>query len=319
VSLLVDHWSYDPFLIVVAAIVILHERGLHHLAGRSGPERTATRRRRSLLFYGGLAVLIVAVDSPIDYWSDDYFWVHMIQHLLLMFAAPMLVVIGAPWLVLAHGLPVGVRRRVGRSLILGRWSRPLRAVGRWLMRPLVAIVGFNLVMVLWHIPGPFDLAETNQYVHIWLMHSSFFAAGVLFWLQFIHSYPFRPMLAPVQRASALFLTNVVMFVLAMSMSLFATDSWYSVYNHLPGVTLSPLADQQIGAGILWVCGDFWCFPTFIRAVYEFIRTEDGPGTAMDRLLHHRTFSSTLAGTGSEFRGAAPAPPPRSPRTARSDR
>ncbi len=283
-NIILEHWSFDPFLVVVAAIVVLHELGLHHLAGRSRRSRTAARRHRSFLFYGGLVVLIVAVDSPMDYWADLYFWVHMLQHLLLMFAAPMLVVVGAPWLVLAHGLPVGARRRLGRSLLLGRWSAPLRVVGRTLSRPMVAIVGFSVVMVVWHLPAAFDLAQRNQAVHIWLMHGSFFVAGMFFWLQFIGSYPLRPKLAPVPRALGLFGTNVVMFVLAMSLSLFATHSWYSVYNHLPGVSLSPLADQQIGAGILWVCGDFWCFPMFVRAVAEFIRDENGPGAALDKIL-----------------------------------
>ena len=104
-SYLTDHWSFDPFLIVVVAVVIWHEIGLARLARRSRPERTRQRRRRSWLFYGGLALLLLSVASPIDYWADDYFFVHMLQHLLLMFAAPTLVVAGAPWQPLLDGLP----------------------------------------------------------------------------------------------------------------------------------------------------------------------------------------------------------------------
>src|SRR5437763_12915002 len=88
---LIDHWSFDPVLIMVVAVVIWHEIGLARLARRSRPERTRQRRRRSWFFYGGLAVLLLAVQSPVDYWADDYFFVHMLQHLLLMFAAPTLV------------------------------------------------------------------------------------------------------------------------------------------------------------------------------------------------------------------------------------
>ena len=63
---ILDNWSFDPFLIIVAVVVVWHEIGLWRLARRSRPERTRERRIRSLWFYSGLAVLLIAVDSPID-------------------------------------------------------------------------------------------------------------------------------------------------------------------------------------------------------------------------------------------------------------
>jgi cytochrome c oxidase assembly factor CtaG len=283
-SYIVDNWSYDPFMIVVGVIVVLHEIGLHHLKGRSRVDRTRQRRQRSFAFYGGLVMLLLAVDSPIDYWASYYFFVHMIEHILIMFFAPILIVIGAPWLPLVHAFPVKVRRVVGRAVLLGTWARPLRSIGRFLSRGAVAVVVFNIVMILWHIPTLFDLAEQNQSVHIWLMHSSFFIAGVFFWLQIIPSYPIKPKLSSVGQIKAIVSTNVVMFVMAMALSVFSDHSWYSAYNHLPGVSLPPFADQQIGAAILWVCGDFWAVPALIVVVRKAIKEEGGGNALIEQLV-----------------------------------
>jgi len=284
VDYILDNWSFDPFIIVVAVVVAWHEIGLARLARRSRPERTRERRIRSLWFYSGLLVLLLAVVSPIDYWSDSYFMVHMVQHLLLMFAAPSLVVAGAPGQPLLDALPGRSGQAVTREVLAGGWSRPLRAVWRFLTEPLVAVVLFNLVMVVWHIPAAFDLAENNQLVHIWLMHASFFGAGVLFWLQFIPSPPFRSRMPLLGRAAALLATNVVMIFIAMTLSIFASHSVYPVYDHVPGVTLPAFADQQIGAAILWVCGDFWALPTMIVTIRKLLNDETGVGTALDRLV-----------------------------------
>jgi putative membrane protein len=181
---------------------------------------------------------------------------------------------------------------VTREVLGGGWSRPLRTAWRFLTGPIVAVVLFNLVMVVWHIPAAFDLAENNQVVHIWLMHSSFFLAGVLFWLQFIPSPPFRSRMPLLGRAAALLATNVVMIFIAMSLSIFATHSVYAPYDHVPGVTLPAFADQQIGAAILWVCGDFWALPTMIITIRKLLNDETGVGTALDRFMRSGSRSAT---------------------------
>ncbi len=281
---LTGHWSFDPFAVLVVILICWHEVGLARLARRSRPERTRQRRIRSVWFYAGLAILLIAVESPIDYWADRYFFVHMTQHLLLMFAAPVLIVAGAPWQPLLDGLPGGLGKDATRQVMTGAWSRPVRAVGGFLLKPWVAVIAFNLAMVIWHLPGPFDLAARNQAVHIWLMHGTFFGTGVLFWLQFIPSAPLRIRLSRAGQAAALVITNVQMWILAMSMSFLSSGSWYPVYSHVPGVTLQPLADQQLGAAILWVCGDFWAVPTMIYVIRRMLAEDGDVGAAVDRIL-----------------------------------
>ncbi|MHB2029616.1 MAG: cytochrome c oxidase assembly protein [Acidimicrobiales bacterium] len=301
---LTQHWSFDPFVVVVVVTVALHELGLSRLASHSVKSRTERRRHRSWFFYGGLAVLLLTVDSPIDYWASSYFFVHMFEHILLMFAVPALVVWGAPWIPLMFALPVRTRRKVGRFFYVSKGAGGFRVIGRFVRGPWFALVFFNFVMLFWHVPAMFEVAQRNGLVHIWGMHASFVLAGVLFWLQIIPSYPMKPMRGPAWQAMAILSTNAIMTLLAISMSFFTTVSWYASYSHIPGVTLSPFADQQIGAAILWVCGDFWALPALSIVIRRLIAQEGSFSGVVDRLTGRATDL-----TVESFRPSrAPAPP-----------
>jgi putative membrane protein len=278
------HWSADPFDLLVLLVVTVHLRGLlvRLRAIRRAGRPTTPWIQQAALFYCGLAVLIIAVTSPIDYWSDSYLSLHIIQHLLLAFIAPPLIVLGAPWLPLLRGLPSPLRRAIGRAMQLTRSGRPgtpgttarlFTGARRLLSRPITSVVLFNATMVLWHFPALYDLALENQTIHIWLEHSSFFLFGIALWLQVFGSYPLRPILDGPRRVVVLIATNAVMVVVAMTLVMF-TKAIYPAYAAVHTVSLRA-ADQQIGGAILWVCGEVIFLPAILFTVAQWLDTGSG--------------------------------------------
>ncbi len=280
-NVLLAHWSFDPVLVVVAVIVGFHVRGLRlrlRAVQRAG-RPTRPWLGQAGLFYLGLVALLLAVLSPVDYWSDQYLTAHVVQHILLSFIAAPLIVLGAPWLPLLRGLPSPVRRGFGRVAQRTRPGRPAGAVGRTmgrirqvLARPWTSVILFNAAMLFWHFPGPFDLGLGNSTVHIWLEHGSFFLLAIALWLQIFGSYPMRPVLGGPQRLAALISTNGVMVVVAMSLVMFTRDlyPWYGQYHSLA----QQAADQQIAGAILWVCGEIAFFPSMHHTVVSWLRDRE---------------------------------------------
>lgn len=276
---LFQHWSADPFDLIVCAVIAIHARGLRLRlrAIKNANRPTRAWVEQAVLFYAGLVVLVIAISSPVDYWSDTYLSFHIVQHLMLAFFAPPLIVLGAPWVPLMRGLPQPVRRKLGRLLQRSR-SGPagsgggtLATVRRFFSRPLTAVALFNAAMVFWHLPGPFDAAVQNQNVHIWLEHSSFFLFGVALWLQVFGSYPLRPVLDGPRRVAALIATNAVMVVVAMTLVMF-TKAIYAAYG-LVHTLAQQAADQQIGGAILWVCGEITFLPAILYTVAHWLDTD----------------------------------------------
>src|SRR5689334_18236021 len=108
-------WQFAP--LVSAALAVA---GAAYLAGawRVGRRHPARPwpRRRTLAFLLGLAVIAIAVQSSAGAYDDVLFSAHMVQHLLLIMAAPPLLVYGRPVTLLLHATRNPVHTRVKRVL-----------------------------------------------------------------------------------------------------------------------------------------------------------------------------------------------------------
>ena len=165
-------------------------------------------------FFAGLLTIVIALDSPIDYYADQLFWVHMLQHILLLTVAPPLILLGRPWPRMWRALPLGPRTTVARTVARSPWIAPVRA----LARPLPAWILFNATFVAWHIPAAYDATLTSGTVHA-LEHAMFFFTGLLFWARVIDPGPLRPRLVWPTRIAYAAGAMVVGWMLAITLVL----------------------------------------------------------------------------------------------------
>jgi len=240
----------------------------------------ATVRRRvmpwrGLCFVSGLLVVLVALDSPVERLADDWFWAHMLQHVLLMMVAAPLLVLGAPWLPFWRPLPLGLRRRLARALVKSPSFAWLRHAARLVVSPVAAWLLFDVNLALWHVPALYDLTLRNNGVH-YGEHISFVLLGLLFWSQVLESPPFHPRLSPFGRVLYTTAGSAASWLLAIILT-FATTPLYPAQSAGHHGGLSALADQQLAAGVMLGPGSISYAIIVFYWLYVWLGTDDTGG------------------------------------------
>jgi putative membrane protein len=260
-------WTIGPALAYVAIAAMLY--WAPPAPGGRGHSPNGHDRRRAAAFAAGLATIVVALDSPIDTAADQLFWVHMLQHVLLLTVAPPLILLGRPWPRMWRALPLRPRTRVARTLVRSRWTAPLRA----LVRPWPAWLLFNVTFVAWHIPGAYDLTLRSGAVHD-AEHAMFFFTGLLFWARVIDPGPLRPNLQWPVRIAYVIGAMIVGWVLAITLVLVPHPIYphYALLANRPG-GISALTDQQLAAGMMWVLGSISYTVTMLIGVYRWLEPD----------------------------------------------
>jgi cytochrome c oxidase assembly factor CtaG len=211
-------------------------------------QRGLIKRRQPYYFAAGLAILSIALLSPIDRLANLLFTMHMTQHLLMMMVAPPLLLLGLP-------VPVV------RWLIL---EFRLRKALAWLTSPIVAYVLFNGNLLLWHVPVLYESAMRNEVVHE-LQHALFFYTAFLFWWRVFdptHGW-FPSWRWPPARWLYLLVTAPPSYVLGSI--LWASNAvLYPYFTQVPRVFgISALWDQRYGGLLMWIHGWMYMMASMI--------------------------------------------------------
>jgi putative membrane protein len=200
-------------LALVAVAALWYAAGVRRLWRRAGQGR-GIARVQAASFAAGIALLAIAILSPLHEAAERLLWVHMVQHELLMVLAAPLLVLGRPMQAFAHVVPLRLPRIFGD--------------------PLLAFAVHALAIWLWHLPPLFDAALASEAWHF-VQHASFLASAVLFWWTIAAR-------ADLAALASLFGTMIYTGALGALLA-FARAPWYAGFA---------LADQQLAGLIMWV-------------------------------------------------------------------
>ena len=223
-------WPFDPTVYAGLIALFLGHAWLASRADDAQPKHT--------LYFGlGLISLWVALETPIDTISDHYLdSVHMLQHVLLGFVAPPLMLLGLS------------------PKMAGLLSRVpfVRAI----TEPIPAQVAAAGVMIAWHLPPLYDATLRSESLHV-VEHLMFIGAGVaLYWPMLeATSAQARWQMSPGIKLLYMLAATLPQDGVALVL-LFSRVPFYDFYVQVPRLvpSLTPLIDQTLAGATLMVLG-----------------------------------------------------------------
>ena len=248
-------WS--PFyLLALAGVLIAYYLVVFKYYTRFKDGSPASRKQAAY-FTAFIIVLYLIKGSPIDLMGHITFYTHMIQMAFLYLVVPPLLIFGFPnWL--------------WRTLL----SLPvIKPVFKFLTKPLIALIMFNGIFSIYHIPLVFDFIKTDMWLHAGYT-SILFVLAVNMWWPLINELPEYQTLSGVKKIGYIF-ADGVLITPACALIIFADTPMYATFSDpnawaqalqlcVPSATLSSLDlsgpetfssmsllhDQQLGGVIM---------------------------------------------------------------------
>ena len=232
----------------IAVTALFYAYGVRVAWRRAGRGRAITTRQVAA-FAIGIAVVALALLSPLDAMADDLFAAHMTQHMLLAAVAPPFLVFGAPMTAFVWALPPVSRRRV---IDFVRDRRALCSLWMAVTTPAIGCLLHLVSIWMWHAPALYERALRAEWMHA-LEHLSFVGTAMLVWWPIAYPRAARRTAYALGLAS-LFVTAMQTGVLGALITL-SRHVWYPVQAAATAAWgLTPMEDQTLAGLIMWVPG-----------------------------------------------------------------
>ncbi|MBO0775976.1 MAG: cytochrome c oxidase assembly protein [Actinobacteria bacterium] len=289
-------WEFAPAVSAAVAVAAgLYLWGSWRVR-REHPARPWPRWRTGM-FFGGLAVIVIATQSGIGAYDDVLFWDHMIQHLLLLMVAPPLLVIGQPVTLLLHA---------SRNPLHSGAKRVVRSrLASFLTWPLFGFAAYTATVVITHLTGLANVIVTNRAAHD-AEHVLYLAVGYLFFLPLLGQEPIR------WRVS--YPLRLLVLVIAMPVDTFTglvlgyEPRGFAVGGPLPPGSPSPVTDAHWAGALMWIGGDAIMLGFMMVVVLLWSRDDRAGGLGHGWLEAARTANfESLVGTASPAAAGAGGP------------
>ena len=251
--LAVNPWAFHAHVevwLLVAFLIGAYVYAVRVIGPNAVPAgQPAVTGRQIGWFVGAILTLWVASDWPIHDIGEQYLYsAHMLQHMMLSYFLPPMVLMATPeWLL---------------RLLIGKGRT--YSVLRWMCHPVVAGLTFNLVIMITHVPGVVNHSVKSAVLH-YSLHVLVVTTGLLMWMPVIG--PFRELrIGDMGKMIYLFAMSIVPTVPA-GWLVFAEGPVYKVYDIPTRVWgLSVIEDQQLAAAIMKTGGSIFLW-TVIAVIF----------------------------------------------------
>lgn len=231
-------WS-PYFLTYILLLALLYFLITGVFYKKLGGDRKPTVKQQVFL-YSGLVILYAVKGSPVDLLSHIMLSAHMFQLAVFYLVFPIFIL---------KGIPEWIWKKIIELPLI-------KPVFTLLSKPLVAIVIFNLLFSVYHMPIIFDFSKSSQ-----LAHSSInlivMVAAFLMWWTIIGPIEEKDRVIPLVKIGYIF-ANAALITPACALIIFASTPLFNSYSAdgawmqamslcVPGDVLNGLTSEISGA------------------------------------------------------------------------